>query len=136
MSRAQRQPRPIYGDPAGVMPADTSCMNLVHEALEELLSALAPIYDTVWKLFPSHTVSALSIGNMTMKSSVGPIMFVRLKWIEMHPGEKFRKLPEQMIQLKDIYLSIGQDWIQDPYFKPVDLSLPERSGKEPSADND
>ncbi len=59
--------------------------------------------------------------NMNMKAFVSTPVYVRLLWMELHPGEKFNKYDELHVEgingLKWIYNIMGRDWRQDPLFK-------------------
>jgi len=55
------------------------------------------------------------VGSLTGTSAISPALAVRLIWIKQNEGEKFSITnPIHINQLKDIYLSIGIDWISDP----------------------
>ena len=58
------------------------------------------------------------VGKMSGSSAVSPALYVRLLWIEENPGQTFDKTNNgHVLQLIDLYLTIGQDFREDPMIK-------------------
>ncbi len=82
-----------------------------------IISELTNVIDSMIKL----RVEMLFIGKMTATSSTTPPVLTRLMWIEENKGTKFdRDNPIHVLQLKDKYMQLKQDWRQDPLLKKVE----------------
>jgi hypothetical protein len=66
---------------------------------------------------PDRAVSEF-IAKMYARCSVPPTIFVRLAWREQYPTTVFNiNNPFHRLQIKDIYLIYGFDYLKDPLFK-------------------
>jgi hypothetical protein len=114
--------RPIYGSRIN---GDSAC-NYVHEipltaGLSTLLAIVKRLKLVVDRLYnPMVAVSNVE-GEMKMTAAVNTTVYVRLRWLNLHPGEKFNKYEYSHVDgingIKWIYSLIGRDWRKDPLFK-------------------
>jgi hypothetical protein len=115
--------RPIYG----VRNRDNDSCNCVPEtppsvSLTSFLGILASLRRVINKFYNPFMGVSQVIGIMTMSAKVAPPIFMRLKWIEDHPGTKFDK---QNVGHRDdlqfVYNLYNQDWRNDPMFKAMGI---------------
>ena len=121
MVSSNRMSRPIYGiskrdnDPCNCVPETPPSVTLT--SFLGILSSLRRIIDRFYN--PFMGVSQV-IGRLTMTAQVAPPVFMRLKWIDEHPGIKFDKQnTDHHNDLKFIYNLYNQDWHDDPMFKAL-----------------
>jgi hypothetical protein len=81
--------------------------------IEQLLALIDSLYATIEKLFPLIRITAKETAKISAKSMVTPALYVRLMWIEQHKGVRFIGSLVQLLQLKDNYFVVGEDWTQD-----------------------
>jgi hypothetical protein len=81
--------------------------------IEELLVLIDTLYAAIDKLFPLIRVVAKQHSQLSVTSHVIPPLYVRLVWIEQHKRVRFIGSLVQLLQLKDIYYALGEDWKQD-----------------------
>ena len=87
--------------------------------LETLTQSILTVIDD---FFPAISATARLIGNMTAKASMPPMMFVRMYWTKMHPGQIWTNSDYEQLELIDIYLQFpGLDWTSD-YLLTVTLN--------------
>ena len=85
-----------------------------------IISELTNVIDAMIKL----RVEMMFIGKMEATSSTTPPVLTRLMWIEENKGTKFdRDNPIHVLQLKDKYMQLRQDWRQDPLLKKVEADI-------------
>lgn len=88
--------------------------------LTMLLSILTKLRSTIEKFYNPFQGVANVVGIMTMRAVVSTPVFMRLKWIEEHPGVKFDKTnPTHLDDIKFLYNITNQDWRKDPLFKAI-----------------
>lgn len=81
--------------------------------IEELLVLIDTLYATIDKLFPLIKIISKQHSQLSVTSHVIPPLYVRLVWIEQHKGRRFIGSLVQLLQIKDIYYALGEDWKQD-----------------------
>ncbi len=73
------------------------------------------------KFYDPTTAVAPITADMHMRGQVDTAIFVRLRWVKSHPGEKFNKYDYHHVEgingLKWLYNIMGRDWTKDPMFK-------------------
>ncbi len=86
----------------------------------QIITELTDVIDSMIKL----RVEMLFVGQMTATSTTTPPVFTRLLWIEENKGIKFdRTNPLHVLQLKDKYMQVNEDWRQDPLLKKVEADI-------------
>lgn len=81
--------------------------------IEELLALIDSLYATIDKLFPLIRLVAKQHSQLAVTGILKPSMYIRLLWIEQHKGVRFTGSLVQLLQIKDNYLALGEDWTQD-----------------------
>jgi hypothetical protein len=81
--------------------------------IEELLVLIDTLHSTIDKMFPLIRVVSKQLTQLSVTSYVMPPLYVRLVWIEQHKGVRFTGSLVQLLQIKDIYFAVGEDWKQD-----------------------
>jgi len=81
--------------------------------IEELLALIDSLYATIEKLFPLIRIVSKHHSQLSVTGMLNPSMYIRLLWIEQHKGVRFTGSLPQLLQIKDIYLALGEDWRQD-----------------------
>jgi hypothetical protein len=81
--------------------------------IEELLVLIDTLYAAIDKLFPLIKIISKQHSLLSVTSHVIPPLYVRLVWIEQHKRVRFKGSLVQLLQLKDIYYALGEDWKQD-----------------------
>ena len=81
--------------------------------IEELLVLIDTLYAAIDKLFPLIKIISKQHSQLSVTSHVIPPLYVRLVWIEQHKGRRFIGSLVQLLQIKDIYYAVGEDWKQD-----------------------
>ena len=115
--------RPIYG----VSKRDNDSCNCVPETppsvtLTSFLGILASLRRVIDKFYNPFMGVADILGQMSMSAMVAPTIFMRLRWIEEHPGIKFDKQNEaHRNDLKFLYNLYNKDWRDDPMFKALGI---------------
>jgi hypothetical protein len=110
---------PVYYDTVPYVLSDTCCTN----ALKSLSSFFSVLESVVEMFFPSTSILAPMIANMSAKATVSDKVYVRLIWRHEYPGMVFS--PDNLIQrlqIKSIYIQEGLDYSIDPLFMD-DLGL-------------
>jgi hypothetical protein len=115
--------RPIYGianrdnDPCNCVPETPPSVTL-----STFLGILASLRNVIDKFYNPFMGVADVVGRLTMSASVPTTIFMRLKWIEGHPGVKFDKQNEEHHKdLKFLYNVYNQKWCDDPMFKALGI---------------
>ena len=81
-----------------------------------VLSQLYKLIDRILNIKLTGRISAIE-GKLTGYAIIPVALRVRIAWTQLYPGEYFDDTnPIRLGQLKDIYLSYGHDWRQDPLF--------------------
>jgi len=93
-------------------------------ALQQLLTNYIDLVDVtsrlIKKFFPTVTIGAGIIADMSAKIHMSPSLFVRLVWGKRNADTKFIMSSKiHLSQLKDIYFEFDMDWINDPVLKMV-----------------
>jgi hypothetical protein len=123
--------RNIYGNAVRMKKYTKSCCDLGNnfsdrvflEASTEMLNVLTELTGVIDAMIKLR-VEMLFIGQMTATSSTTPPVLTRLMWIEENKGTKFeRDNPIHVLQLKDKYMQLNQDWHQDPLLKKVEADV-------------
>ena len=115
--------RPIYG----IAKRDNDPCNCVPETppsvtLSTFLGILASLRNVIDKFYDPFMGVAQIIGRLTMSAKVAPPIFMRLRWIEDHPGVKFDKQnAAHRNDLKFLYNLYDQEWRDDPMFKALGI---------------
>jgi hypothetical protein len=92
----------------------------VSTGMIQIITELTDVIDSMIKL----RVEMLFVGQMTATSTTTPPVFTRLLWIEENKGIKFdRTNPLHVLQLKDKYMQVNEDWRQDPLLKKVEADI-------------
>ncbi len=82
-----------------------------------MLNSIGGVIDAMVQL----RAELLFIGSMTGKSAVSPPLMARMMWSGQNKGIKFsRNDPIHILQLKDIYYQMKQDWKTDPFLIKVE----------------
>jgi hypothetical protein len=83
----------------------------------DMLNSIGGVIDAMVQL----RAELLFIGSMTGKSAVSPPLMARMMWSGQNKGIKFsRNDPIHILQLKDIYYQMKQDWKTDPFLIKVE----------------
>jgi hypothetical protein len=125
--------RNIYGNAVRMKKYTKSCCDLGNnfsdrvflEASMEMLNVLTELTGVIDAMIKLR-VEMLFIGQMTATSNatVSPPMMTRFMWLEENKGTKFdRDNPIHVLQLKDKYMQINEDWQQDPLLKKVEADV-------------
>ena len=96
-------------------------LNTLLDIVKRLKSIIDRLYD------PMIAVSNVE-GSMSMTGSVTTPVFVRLRWVKLHSGEKFNKYSYKHVcgidGLMWIYTTMGREWREDPMFLNPDYVIP------------
>ena len=93
------------------------------DALLALSSLFSVLENAINVFIPSTSIVAPMIAPMSAKATVSDKVFIRLAWRQEYPGAVFH--PDnllQRLQIKELYLQYGMDYMNDPLFKD-DLGL-------------
>lgn len=109
--------RPVYGTPSST-DSNVVCFTLPSlgtslDSLDTMVKTFTVIVD---KFFPLSTVSATRVAKIEARITLPDRLFVRLEWRTTHPGVVFTGSPEQLYEIKDIYIRNGLDWTKDRLF--------------------
>jgi hypothetical protein len=76
------------------------------------------VQQTVQKSYPITAIISEFVAAMSARTTVRPVLFVRLVWRERNPGVYFDiNYTLHRLQIKGIYLEYGADHRGDPLFK-------------------
>jgi hypothetical protein len=114
--------RTIYGTAVRRITPTKACCDLgadfadkvFLEASSGFIGVIDQITDVIDAMIRLRT-ETLFIGKINVRSAASPPIMTRLMWAEQNRGYKFSKMnPIHILQLKDMYLQLRQDWKQDP----------------------
>lgn len=89
---------------------------LMTPSFDMVLTQLYKLIDRILNIKLTGRINAIE-GKLTGYAIIPVAIRVRIAWTQMYPGEYFDDTnPLQLGQIKDIYLSRGYDWRQDPFF--------------------
>jgi len=80
----------------------------------QLMEMIDTLYAMVSKLFPVITIYSNQKTKLQTRSFVSPTIYARLSWMEQYKGQRYSGSLPQLLQLKDMYLMLDEDWKQDP----------------------
>jgi hypothetical protein len=81
--------------------------------LKDFVSVVANVVD---QFFPAVKATAQVVGKMSAVTNMSPAMFVRVVWINTHPGIKYTNSDFQQLEIINIYLQYPElDWRADKY---------------------
>jgi hypothetical protein len=106
----------IYG-----APDNTGCCAILETALIDLELLTETIRAVVDEFFPTATIKARLVGNLSSTTGMSPILFVRMYWAKMHPKQKFKNTEYEQLELIDIYLKFPPLEWRDDYLITVKL---------------
>ena len=107
-------------------PIPCTCISTVDplDALRSLRTFLEAFYIALDNFYIRENVNAPLVAKMTVRGAMSFSFHVRILWGKLHPGETFSKTSQTNInQLKDIYLSYGQDWRKDTFIMGATIAL-------------
>lgn len=108
---------PIYGIKQRPNNQCPECPNIMG-AFQNLQNLLFNVGRTVQTFFPSASIVSVFRAPMGVRAYLGPALFVRMVWRQTHSGVSFDvDNPIHRLQIKDIYLVYGMDYLNDPLFK-------------------
>ena len=98
------------------------CQSLMCPDLDIVFSDFAEfvkfVEQTVQKSYPITAIISEFVAAMQARTTVRPVLFVRLVWRERNPGVYFDiNYPLHRLQIKGIYIEYGVDYRTDPLFK-------------------
>lgn len=98
------------------------CQSLMCPDLDKVFSDFAEfvkfIEQTVQKSYPITAIINEFVAQMSARTTVRPVIFVRLAWRERNPGVYFDiNYPLHRLQIKGLYIEYGFDHRSDPLFK-------------------
>lgn len=83
-----------------------------------VLAQLYKLIDKIINIKLTGRINAIE-GKLEGVAIIPLVIRVRIAWVQAYPGEVFdEKSDVNLNQMKDIYLSFGEDWHQDPLFNP------------------
>lgn len=109
---------PVYYNTVPYILSDACCTN----ALKALSSLFSVLESVVEMFFPSTSILAPMIANMSAKATVSDKVYVRLIWRHQYQDVFSPENLIQRLQIKDIYILEGLDYSSDPLFMD-DLGL-------------
>jgi hypothetical protein len=100
----------------------TYCQSLMCPDLDKVFSDFEEfvrfVQQTVQKSYPITAIISEFVAAMSARTTVRPVLFVRLVWRERNPGVYFDiNYTLHRLQIKGIYLEYGADHRGDPLFK-------------------
>lgn len=98
------------------------CQTLMCPDLDKVFSDFEEfvrfVQQTVQKSYPITAIITEFVAAMQARTTVRPVLFVRLAWRERNPGVYFDiNYTLHRLQIKGIYLEYGLDHRSDPLFK-------------------
>lgn len=118
----------VSGGSAGTIAYNNSfvgssyCQTLMCPDLDKVFSDFEEfvrfVEQTVQKSYPITAIISEFVAAMQARTTVRPVLFVRLVWRERNPGVYFDiNYPLHRLQIKGLYLEYGMDHRSDPLFK-------------------
>ena len=100
----------------------TYCQSLMCPDLDKVFSDFEEfvrfVQQTVQKSYPITAIISEFVAAMEARTTVRPVLFVRLVWRERNPGVSFDiNFPIHRLQIKGIYIEFNRDHSNDPLFK-------------------
>lgn len=104
--------------------------------LQQFVAMIEQMKTAIDKFYPPSNSVSIYIGKLATTAYIPFVIAVRLKWIEVYGTQtvidndgnaekiarKFDSSSEvDRLQLKDLYLAVGQDWRTDPMFIKLGL---------------
>lgn len=98
------------------------CQTLMCPDLDKVFSDFEEfvrfVEQTVQKSYPITAIITEFVAAMQARTTVRPVLFVRLAWRERNPGVYFDiNYPLHRLQIKGLYIEYGFDHRGDPLFK-------------------
>ena len=117
--------RPIYGTPDSG--SNVVCFSLpsITTSLQTIGNLAGTFSILIDKFYPTAIVRAPIIGSMSARGYISPKLYVRIVWRNMNPGVVFTGTPQQLYEIKDIYINSGLDWTNDKLFAVPTAPAPE-----------
>ena len=118
----------VTGGAAGTIAYNNSlvgssyCQTLMCPDLDKVFSDFEEfvrfVQQTVQKSYPITAIISEFVASMQARTTVRPVLFVRLAWRERNPGVYFDvNYPLHRLQIKGLYIEYGFVHRNDPLFK-------------------
>lgn len=104
---------------------EVACPN-IKEAFLALSDFIMYLQTSIPVLFPSSMIVSQFVADVAARSAVSPPVYVRLVWLEHYKNNPLynptplpfnKEYIPHLLQLKEIYLRLGMNFLLDPLFK-------------------